>query len=288
MRIIFKSFLLAPALFIWGVLNAVPQLFPKSQSVKEHINLPYGSAPKQVLDVVSSGKCKNSPVIVFAHGGSWRWGQKDYHRTIGQQFAKNGIVFTTIDYRLYPDVRFPSFPQDVALSVQWVRENISKYGGDRNKIFLMGHSAGAHSVSLVGLDSTYLQELGGDLDWIKGVIPMACPFEFDPSKEFLYRDLFPRDLDATKLMPMGIELKGDIPSFFIMQGGLDPIIRNELALEFASKVEKAGGRAQVKLYRTHGHFSLVRRTTSWHIWPSPLLKDVVSFIESESKMKLKD
>ena len=288
MRIIFKSFLLASALFIWGVLNAVPQLFPKSQSVKEHINLPYGSAPKQVLDVVSSGKCKNSPVIVFAHGGSWRWGQKDYHRTIGQQFAKSGIVFTTIDYRLYPDVRFPSFPQDVALSVQWVRENISKYGGDRNKIFLMGHSAGAHSVSLVGLDSTYLQELGGDLDWIKGVIPMACPFEFDPSKEFLYRDLFPRDLDATKLMPMGIELKGDIPSFFIMQGGLDPIIRNELALEFASKVEKAGGRAQVKLYRTHGHFSLVRRTTSWHIWPSPLLKDVVSFIESESKMKLKD
>jgi acetyl esterase/lipase len=288
LRIIFKSFLLASASFIWGVLNAVPQLFPKSQSVNEHLNLSYGPDPKQVLDVVSSRKCKNSPVIVFAHGGSWRWGQKDYHRTIGQQFAKSGIVFTTIDYRLYPDVRFPSFPQDVALSVQWVRENISKYGGDRNKIFLMGHSAGAHSVSLVGLDSTYLQELGGDLDWIKGVIPMACPFEFDPSKEFLYRDLFPRDLDATKLMPMGIELKGDIPSFFIMQGGLDPIIRNELALEFASKVEKAGGRAQVKLYRTHGHFSLVRRTTSWHIWPSPLLKDVVSFIESESKMKLKD
>jgi len=288
LRIIIKSFLFASAIFIGVLLNAVPRLFQKSQSFSEHLNLPYGTDPKQVLDVVNSGKCKNSPVIIFAHGGSWRWGQKDYHRTIGQQFAKSGIVFTTIDYRLYPDVRFPSFPQDVALSVQWVRENISKYGGDRNKIFLMGHSAGAHSVSLVGLDSTYLQELGGDLDWIKGVIPMACPFEFDPSKEFLYRDLFPRDLDATKLMPMGIELKGDIPSFFIMQGGLDPIIRNELALEFASKVEKAGGRAQVKLYRTHGHFSLVRRTTSWHIWPSPLLKDVVSFIESESKMKLKD
>ena len=152
----------------------------------------------------------------------------------------------------------------------------------------MGPSAGAHSVSLVGLDPKYLQELGGGLDWIKGVIPMACPFEFDPSKEFLYRDLFPRDLDVTKLMPMGIPLEGNIPSFFIMQGGLDPIIRNDSTLEFARKVEKAGGRAQVKLYRTHGHFSLVRRTTSWHIWPSPLLKDVVSFIESESEVKLKN
>ena len=60
------------------------------------------------------------------------------------------------------------------------------------KFFLMGHSAGAHSVSLVGLDSQYLKKMGGGLDWIKGVIPIACPFNFDPTKEFLYRNLFPR------------------------------------------------------------------------------------------------
>ena len=55
-----------------------------------------------------------------------------------------------------------------------------------------------------------------------------------------------------------------------------------LASEFAEKIRIAGGHAQTRIYHSHGHFSLVRRTTSWHIWPTPLLTDVVSFIDSES------
>ena len=106
--------------------------------------------------------------------------------------------------------------KDFALAVKWVRENIAQFVGDRNKIFLMGHSAGAHSVSLVGLDSKYLSELGGNSDWIKGVIPMSCPFQFEPSKEFLYRDLFPSEFDVSLFMPMGIKVEGEIPSFFIL------------------------------------------------------------------------
>ncbi len=254
----------------------------KGPKVEEIINIEYGKYPKQVLDVVRPGKCANAPVIIFVHGGSWRWGQKDYHRSIGKQFARQGIVFLTINYRLFPDVRFPSFPQDIARSVKWVRQNISKYGGDNEKIFLMGHSAGAHCASLVGLDENYLREIGGELGWIKGVIPMACPFQFDPSKEFLYKDLFPEDLDTNSFMPMGVDMSVKSPPFFIMHGFFDPIIRNELAFEFADKLKSFGGQAEVKLYASHGHFSLVRRTTSWHIWPNPLLNDVISFVRSKS------
>ena len=96
-------------------------LFEKSK-IKECVNLKYGKHERQVLDVVYSEELNASPVIIFIHGGSWRWGQKDYHRTIGKQFAKKGIVFLTINYRLYPNVRFPSFPEDVALSVKWARK----------------------------------------------------------------------------------------------------------------------------------------------------------------------
>ena len=288
LRIFIKIYLFVVPLFVSGILNAVPSLFPKSKDVKETLNLHYGSDPRQILDVVSSEKCSDSPVIIFTHGGSWRWGQKDYHREIGKQFARKGIVFTTINYRLYPAVRFPAFPQDVALSVKWVRENIAEFGGDRNNIFLMGHSAGAHSISLVGLDSKYLRDLGGDLDWIKGVIPMACPFYFEPSKEFLYRDLFPSKFDVSQSMPMGIEIKGGFPSFFIMHGFFDPIIPHELATDFAEKLRRAGGRARTRIYHSHGHFSMVRRTTSWYIWPTPFLTDVVSFIDSESPLSRKN
>ena len=83
--------------------------------VTEALNLSYGEHERQVLDVVSSEVCRSAPVILFFHGGSWRWGQKDYHREIGKQFARKGIVFVTANYRLYPEVRFPAFPEDAPL-----------------------------------------------------------------------------------------------------------------------------------------------------------------------------
>ena len=254
---------------------------PDEIAIEEHLNLSYGENSKQVLDVVTSEKCNRSPVVIFVHGGSWRWGQKDYHRSIGKQLARGGILFVTINYRLYPEAKFPSFPEDVALSVKWARENVKKFGGDCDKIFLMGHSAGAHSVSLVGLDSQYLKKIGGGLDWIQGVIPIACPFNFDPTKEFLYRNLFPGEFDPEKMMPMGIKAENGVPPFFIMHGFFDPIIRHELAFKFAKKINDSGGDAKIKLYKSHGHASLIRRTTSWHLWPKPLLQDIVSFVNSK-------
>ena len=82
------------------------------------------------------------------------------------------------------------------------------------------------------MDEKYLNEFGGNLNWIKGVIPMACPFEFDPTKEFLYRDLFPNEKDINTLMPMGIEIKNKLPPFFIMHGKFDPILPENQVFEF--------------------------------------------------------
>ena len=101
------------------------------------------------------------------HGGSWRWGQKDYHRGIGRQFARNGVLFLSINYRLYPEVRFPEFPRDLARAIKWARDNVERFGGNKKNIFLIGHSAGAHNASLVALDKRYLEEFGGNLKWIK-------------------------------------------------------------------------------------------------------------------------
>jgi hypothetical protein len=66
-----------------------------------------------------------------------------------------------------------------------------------------------------------------------------------------------------------------------MHGFFDPIIRHELAFKFAEKINDSGGSAKIMLYNSHGHASLIRRTTSWHIWPKPLLLDVISFVNSK-------
>ena len=248
-------------------------------TVTETLNLSYGDNDRQVLDVVSSENCRSAPVVLFFHGGSWRWGQKDYHREIGKQFAKKGIVFCTANYRLYPEVRFPSFAQDVALAASWVRKNIRSHGGDGKNLFLMGHSAGAHSACLVGLDPVYLRAHGGGQKWLRGVISMSAPYEFDPSKEFLYRDLFPSTLDRNSTMPMFQAGRNEAPPFLLMHGRFDPLIKYELCEKFSESLKQAGGVVERKIYASHGHFSLVRRTSSWHVWPKPLLGDVLGFIE---------
>ena len=281
MRFLSSSLLIINLVLFPGSISYAKNFFKANPKLVETLNLSYGENSNQVLDIVNSGKCVDSPVILFVHGGSWRWGTKNYHRIKGKQFAKNGITFATMNYRLYPEVQFPSFPEDVALSIKWLRQNIAKYGGDPDKIFLMGHSAGAHSISLVGLNPKYLKKCGGNLTWIKGVIPMSCPYELDSSKEFLYEDLFPSGFDPEAFMPMAQDVRSDCPPFFIMHGLLDPIVRKEQAKRFVKKLKDSGGDAKAKVYASHGHFSLVRRTTSWHVWPKPLLSDIISFIESK-------
>ena len=253
-------------------------LFEKKPKVVESLNLAYGEHKDQVLDLVNLENSRDCPVILFFHGGSWRWGQKDYHREIGKQFAKSGIIFATANYRLYPEVRFPAFPRDASLAVKWLRENVAKHGGDPSRIFLMGHSAGAHSMALVGLDESYLKEVGGDFSWIRGVIGMSCPYYFDPNKEFLYREIFNVGRDHEEFMPLCLVDGGNEPPFLVMHGFFDPLVAVEGAEKFINKMRAAGGKVTRRIYSSHGHFSLVRRTTSWHIWPNPLLKDVVEFV----------
>jgi acetyl esterase/lipase len=274
MRLFFYCLLV----FSGGLSTVQAGIFDKKPKALETLNLSYGKHEKQVLDLVHLEGAKDCPVILFFHGGSWRWGRKDYHRAIGKQFAKAGVVFATANYRLYPEVRFPAFPEDAVLAVKWLRDNVAKYGGDPKKIFLMGHSSGAHSMALVGLDESYLKKMGGDFSWIKGVIAMSCPYYFDPSKELLYRDVFDVGRDHKEFMPLNHVDGVNEPPFLVMHGFFDPLVAVERAEAFIKKVRAAGGRVTRKIYSSHGHFSLVRRTTSWHIWPKPFLNDVVGFV----------
>lgn len=107
------------------------------------------------------------PVIIFVHGGNWDSGDKNYraggadvYANIGRFYAARGIGVAVVNYRLQPAVAWPAQVDDVRVAVTWVRSNISRYGGQPHRIFLMGHSAGAHLASLVALTSPDLPVRG--------------------------------------------------------------------------------------------------------------------------------
>jgi len=85
-------------------------------------------------------------------------------------FARNNIVFVSINYRMAPQYSFPAYPQDVAAAISYVIDNIDEYGGNPSDVFLSGHSAGGHLAALVSTDARYLKAYGKKLKDIKGVI----------------------------------------------------------------------------------------------------------------------
>ncbi|MDI7066444.1 alpha/beta hydrolase, partial [Klebsiella pneumoniae] len=96
------------------------------------------------------------PVVVFFYGGSWQNGARSDYLFVGQALTSRGFVAVLPDYRTYPDTRFPGFMEDAAAAVRWARDHAAEYGGDPSRIFLMGHSAGAHIVALLATDGHYL------------------------------------------------------------------------------------------------------------------------------------
>lgn len=118
-------------------------------------------------------------VIVYVHGGGWSIGDKtgQLENKINL-FRSLNYIFVSINYRLSPfpfdtinldRIKYPDHNNDVADAIKWIYDNIEQYGGNSNKIALLGHSAGAHLVALTASNRNFLEQRGLFLSNIKGV-----------------------------------------------------------------------------------------------------------------------
>ena len=150
----------------------------------------YGPEPEQKLDVympVGDAQKKRS-VVVFFYGGRWTSGAKEDYRFIGTAFADQGFVVVIPDYRKYPQVHFPVFVQDGAKSLAWVYDNIENYNGSQDRIYVVGHSAGAHIGALLTADAHYMANEGKNRsDVIRGFAGLSGPYAFTPDERLARR-----------------------------------------------------------------------------------------------------
>lgn len=133
---------------------------------------PGAPAALQSLDLYPVAD-RNAPLVVFIHGGGWRIGDKQ-NGAAGQEkatfFNAQGYAYASVNYRLSPNVRHPAHVEDVAAALAWLYDNAAAQGFDRNRIFIMGHSAGAHLAALVAVDPRWLGKFGKPLSIVKGVV----------------------------------------------------------------------------------------------------------------------
>ena len=166
----------------------VPAVFG---SYVRHPDIHYGPGVQQTLDVyVPEKPASGRPLVVFWHGGRWSFGDKGDYRFVGAALAELGFVAVVANYRHYPEVKMPGFMDDAARAAQWAAAHGIKFGADPNRLFLMGHSAGAHLAALLALDPRYFASIGPAAPHIAGVIGLSGPYDFLPLLEEDVQDMF--------------------------------------------------------------------------------------------------
>lgn len=134
----------------------------------------YGKDPLQVLDLwLPRARAGKAPLVLYVHGGGWKRGSKDSAtgRAKPVHYPEQGYAFASINYRLVPAATVEQQAADVASALAAVLAKADALGIDRTRVVLMGHSAGAHLVALVGTDERYLRGTGLSFADVDGVIP---------------------------------------------------------------------------------------------------------------------
>lgn len=156
-----------------------PVAIPAGGVITDVPYVPGSADPHQQLNFFKPA-ATGYPVVIFVHGGNWDSGSKDYrfggqdiYNNIGRYFAAHGIGCAVISYRLLPTVHWRAQADDVAKAVAWVHAHVAERGGDPNRIFLMGHSAGAQLAMRTGLDRATLEGVGVPAGAIRGIIGVA-------------------------------------------------------------------------------------------------------------------
>jgi acetyl esterase/lipase len=232
---------------------------------------------RHTLDVFRPRSAIAAPIVVFFYGGGWRSGRKEMYRYAAKALARRGYVAVLPDYRVYPEVKYPDFLDDGAHAVRWARDNAAQLGGDADKIFLMGHSAGAYIASMLSLDARWLAKVGmSPARDVAGFIGLAGPYDFLPLHGDIYRTIFGGDRPETQ--PISHVAPGAPPAL-LLAGNKDAIVDPGNSTRLAERLRAAGNDATEVVYPRVGHFFIVATLAPIFRLFIPVLRDTDVFIE---------
>jgi acetyl esterase/lipase len=251
---------LLAAVAVTVALPAAPAREPGAAAVKKHADLAYrtdaADPERHKLDLYVPAGVKDFPVLFFVHGGSWRFGNKGLYAAVGEEFAKLGIGTVVINYRLSPAVKHPAHVEDVARAFAWTRDNIGKYGGDREKITLFGHSAGGHLVSLLATDPAYLKAEGLTPAAVRGVVSVSGVYSITPDAA-VFHPAFGTDATACRLASPLAHVTGKHPPFLLAYGDKDFDHLDRMALDMAAALKKHDSPHTVLKCEGRNHYSII-------------------------------
>ena len=239
-------------------------------------DIPYAPGPRHGLDVYAPNHAASRPIIVFWYGGGWEDGRKSNYRFVGAALAKAGYVAVLPDYRLYPEVRFPAFVDDGAQALKWVVEHAAQIGGDPHRIYVAGHSAGAHMAAMLAYDSARLDRAGIARDAIRGCIGLSGPYVLDPNDATL-NDIFRAPYTLADWQPAQ-RVRPGAPAALLLHGEADTVVGVAHARRMAERLESLGVPVTLRTYPARGHRDTVAAFASASPHKLPVMAEIRAFV----------
>jgi acetyl esterase/lipase len=282
-------YIFAFALFFGGLLYhfAALKIFnflvPKDGASEQIAqSVAYGSDPQQKLDIYRPTRAGLYPVLVFVHGGSWKDGSGSDYEFVGRAFAAQGFLTLVISYRLLPQNAYPDFVIDAAEAIAWANKHATEYGGDGQRIFVVGHSAGAYNISLAILDSHYLRDAGLYPNVIRGVATLAGPFDFVPLDSPITIATFGHLKDLAPTQPINY-VSADAPPFLLLHGTADSTVKPRNSRSLFKHLTDVGAHPKLIEYQDVSHVGIMLSLAKPLRDKAPVLDDVVNFFRDTSR-----
>ena len=199
----------------------------------------FGPDPAQRIDVIAPETPGPHPVLVFIHGGGWHSGAPGEYAFIGRHFARAGYVVVLPGYRLGEAGRYPHMLEDSAAALAWVQGNAVRLGGDPQRVFVMGHSAGAYNAVMLALDGQWLARAGVAPGFIKGVVGLSGPYDFYPFTSDSARNAFAHVADPRITQPIN-HVRAPAPPMLLLTGDADETVKMRNSKVLAEALTAAG------------------------------------------------
>jgi acetyl esterase/lipase len=229
---------------------------------------------------------KDFATIVFTYGGGWHSGSRKSVTAVGKKLQSLGYGCALVSHRLSPAHRFPAQAEDVAAAFAWVKKHIAAKGGDPRRVYLMGHSSGAHLSMLIAADPKYLANHKLTPADVRGAIGLSTPVDLELRKDgkgfgdALLKGkgaaVFSRDPAVIKDASPIRHVSKDLPRTLLIVGERDfPMLESD-AMAFAEKAKEVGAKVSVFVAKKCDHMGTVRQL----IEPDGLILDQVrTFLE---------
>lgn len=227
-------------------------------SAKSWLNVPYGSSPRETLDIYAADRA-GGPVLIYIHGGYWRSGSKEDNCNFVPVFTQRGATVVLVEYDLCPQVTVSDIVRETRSAIAWVYRHVIRYGGDPSRLYLSGHSAGGH---LTAMALAYEWEKEGlPKDLIKGAVATSGVYDLDMVRRISVQEQVRLTSEQAGENSPFIHPPLPICPVIVAVGGAEPKGWQQMSEDFFKLCEERGMACEYLIVPGANHYTMSEHLT---------------------------